>query len=190
MTYFEIRNRLEALSRFRLLCRDYAEFTERDDNPAARIVREKMEPLLPLVLDSLRRVGLGATVTRDAPARGGRKVRVNIIKAIFREQVRKRYSLDWRAPLSVLDNGIAVYQTRLWRALVQLFNPFFWLYHFTAFVAALPLLVLGQTGVDTEHIQLSAAYRFYLVVFQLVVTAGLLYWTGVLTWFRFDILAL
>jgi hypothetical protein len=77
MSYFEVKERLENLTEFRNLYADYASFTNKPNNVPAQMVRQKMEPLVPMTVDSLRRVGLGHMVTHDAPVRGGRKVRIN-----------------------------------------------------------------------------------------------------------------
>lgn len=92
MNYFEVKDRLESLLRFRTLYVEYIGFTNREENPAARIIRQKMEPLAPITVESLRQVGLGGMVTRDAPAHGGRKIRINLIKAIFRDLIIRRFT--------------------------------------------------------------------------------------------------
>ncbi len=167
MTYFEIRERLTCLTQFRNLFKEYIQFPNRENNKAAQIVREKMEPLLSLTVDSLKRVRLGSTVTRDAPVRGGHKLRINLIRAIFREHLIRRFMLNDETPMKILDSGIARYKARLWRERVQLFNPLFWLYHFSEFLARLPILFLSKVGCDTRQTEKSKGFRFYIVLVQL-----------------------
>ena len=97
MDYFEVRQRLTNLTEFRRLYIEYLDFTNRFENPAAEIVLKKKERLLPMTVQSLRKTGLGGMITRDAPVHGGRRVRINVIKAIFRPHLIKRFNLD--------DNG-------------------------------------------------------------------------------------
>jgi hypothetical protein len=167
MTYFEIRERLDCLTQFRSLFKEYTQFHNREKNKAAQVVREKMEPLLGLTVDSLKRVNLGSTITRDAPARGGHKLRINLIRAIFREHLIRRFMLNDETPMKILDSGIARYKSRLWRERVQLFNPLFWLYHFSEFLARLPILFLSKAGCDIRQAEKSKGFRVYIVLVQL-----------------------
>ncbi len=181
MEYFEIRARLRRLKRFRAMYRQYLAFTNRDRNPAAQLVLSRMEPMARLTVDSLRRVKLGSTITRDAPARGGRRVKINIIKAIFRDNIQRHYSLDDDAPLRALDKGILVYQRRLWGQTIQLLNPLFWLYHFSGFLARLPVLVLRRAGYDTDRAESAASFRIWVVAVQAASFYLIFQWTGLLT---------
>ena len=102
MDYFEVRERLDCLQQFRNQYAEFIEFTNRPNNVPAQMVRRKMEPLEPMVVESLKKVGLGRLITREAPASGGRKIRVNLIKAIFRDTVIKRFSVKDEEPLEIL----------------------------------------------------------------------------------------
>jgi hypothetical protein len=82
MTYFEVKERLNSLIRFRKLYVEYVKFTNRESNPAAQMVRARMEPLTTLTVDSLKRVGLGSMLTRAAPARGGKTMKINLIRCL------------------------------------------------------------------------------------------------------------
>jgi hypothetical protein len=188
MSYFEVKERLENLTEFRSLYADYANFTNKPNNIPAQMVRQRMEPLVPLTVDSLRRVGLGHMVTHDAPVRGGRKVRINLIKAIFRDHVVRQFSLDDEAPMKLIDAGILKYQRLLWIQKLQLFNPLFWLFHFILFLAKLPILIFRQAGFDTDKTEKHPLVRLYLVVFQVACYALLVKWSGLWDWIRFDIL--
>ena len=75
---------------------------------------QKLEPMAALTVDSLRRVGLGSMITHDAPAKGGKKVRINIIKAIFRPHLVRHFSLEDSDVLKLLDRGIVKYRIRVW----------------------------------------------------------------------------
>lgn len=183
MEYFEIRDRLRRLRRFRAMYKEYLAFTNRERNPAAQLVLEKMEPMVRLTVDSLRRVKLGSMITRDAPARGGRRVKINVIKAIFRENVKSYYSLDEEAPLRALDKGILLYQRRLWLHTVQLFNPLFWLYHFSGFLARLPILMVRRAGYDTDRAEKMLSVRMWIVVVQALCFYALFQWTGLVSGF-------
>ncbi|MCK4606309.1 MAG: hypothetical protein KAU35_03320 [candidate division Zixibacteria bacterium] len=183
MTYFEVKQRLGILGKFRRLYAEYLTFVNREGNVAAQIVREKMEPLTSIAVDSLRRVDLGEMLTKDAPARGGRKIRINLIRAIFRDHIIRHYVLDEQAPLKVLDQGIVRYRSLLWKQTVHLFNPFFWLYHYTGFVARLPLLLFRHAGYDVDAAERLYSMRVFIVLFQVVFYYVLLRSLGVFDWF-------
>ncbi len=188
MTYFEVRDRLENLTEFRKLYVEYIGFTNREGNVPAQMVRHKMEPLVPMAVDSLRRIGLGGMVTRDAPVRGGKKIRVNIIKAIFRDHVVRQFSLDDDTPLKALDLAIVKYQKQLWVQKLQLFNPLFWFFQFVSFAAQLPILICKRAGIDTEEAEESVLVRLYLVAVQVIAFYLLAEWSGLIDWIWIDIL--
>jgi hypothetical protein len=181
------QERLEKLEEFRSLYSDYAKFTNRPENVPAQMVRQKMEPLVPMTVDSLRRVGLGQMVTRDAPVRGGKKVRINLIRAIFRDHIVRQFSLDDDAPMKLLDAGILKYRQRLWRQKLQLVNPLFWLFHLILFLARLPLLAFRAAGFESDEYEKAPIVRLYLVVFQMICWALLAHWLGLWRWIWFDI---
>lgn len=178
MTYFEVQERLECLEQFYELFKEYIEFTNREKNPAADIIRNKMQPLISLTVDSLRRVNLGTTVLRDAPARGGLRLRINLIRAMFREHLVDRFQLDDETPMRILENGIARYKARLWRERVQLFNPLFWLYHFADFLARIPIMMMAKAGHDTTSAENSRELKIYIVLVQLIVFYLAFRWIG------------
>lgn len=190
MTYFEARGRRDHLLDFRRLYHDYSEFTNKENNAAAQMLLQKLEPMAPLTVDSLRRVGLGSMITHDAPARGGKKVRINIIKAIFRPHLVRHYSLEDADVLKLLDRGIVKYRIRVWQQAINLFNPLFWLLQLIGFIADLPLHIFNRAGFDTEKAERQVSVRACRVIVQLLLVALLLKLTGVLDWIRFDILAL
>jgi hypothetical protein len=68
MDYFEVRDRMENLVEIRMLYKEYISFTNRQNNAPAGIVRDKLEPLVPLTVDSLNRANLGSLISRDMPA--------------------------------------------------------------------------------------------------------------------------
>lgn len=183
MTYFEVKERLDVLVEFRRLYTEYIEFTNRFANPAAAIVREKMEPLAAMTVDSLKRVRLGTMLTRNAPARGGRKVRINLIRAIFRHRVIEDFNLDDRAPMRVLDTGIVKYRSRLWRQKIQLFNPLFWLLHVTAYIAMLPVNMLHKAGYDVTVDEDTPLVRVFVLFFQIICFYVVFKSTGLVEWF-------
>lgn len=180
MEYFEVRDRLRHLKRFRAIYKEYLAFTNRDRNPAAQLVLDKLEPMGRMVVDSLRRVNLGSVITRDAPSRGGRRIKINIVKAIFRENVKSYYSLNEKAPLDALDRGILIYQKRLWRQAIQLFNPVFWLYHFSGFLARLPILFLRRAGYDTDQAESRLSFKIWVLVVQVACFYAVFQGTGLL----------
>jgi len=190
MNYFEVRERLDNLEEFRRHFWEFSKFTNRERNVAAQMTRQKMEPLVALAVDSLKRVGLGGMITRDAPVRGGRKVRINLIKAIFHDDLIRQFSLDDKTPLELLDEGILKYRSLLWREKVQLFNPLFWLFHFVGFLALSPFHILKKAGYDTEDARKLGVVKLYVVVFQLAAFYLLLQLTGTIALIRFDILGL
>lgn len=184
MEYFEIRERLENLERFRELYREYIDFTNRENNLPAQVVRKRMEPLASLAVDSLQEIGLGRMVVKEAASQGGRKVRINIIKAVFRDKVIKQYLLDDLAPLDALGEGIAKYRAMLVRNRVQLVNPFFWLFHFIGFIARLPILVFHRAGYDTRRAEKLTSVRAFMIVMQLAIWYLLLESTGLVDYAR------
>jgi len=190
MTYFEVKDRLDNLVGFRDLYREYIDFTNRENNIPALMVRKKMEPLADLAVDSLKRVKLGGLVTRDAPVRGGRKIRINLIKAIFRDHIIRRFSLDEKTPIEIIDRGIIEYRKLLWFQRIQLFNPVFWLYHVSGFMAELPILICRRAGYDTRKAEELTSVRFYMILFQIAFFYVVIKWSGLIDWIRFDILAL
>ena len=190
LTYFEVKERLDNLTKFRNLYREYIDFTNRSTNVPAQIVRRRMEPLVPMAVDSLRRVGLGSMITRDAPVKGGRKIQINLVKAVFRDHIIRQFSLDDQTPLDILDKGVLRYKQHLWAQKIQLFNPLFWLFHFGLFLARLPVLIFEKAGYDTTKAERFTSARFYLVLFQLVFFYIIAKWVGLVGWIRFDILGL
>lgn len=190
MNYFEIRNRLANLEELRSLYREYISFTNRETNVPAQAIRTKMEPMAVLAIDSLRRVGLGSMVTRDAESRGGRKVRINLVKAIFRDHVVRRYDVRDNEVLTLLDRGIASYKSRLWKQQINLLNPLYWLYQIGTLLADLPFMIFRSAGYDTEKAEQLISARLFRLVVQLVFFAVIIKWSGLFDLIRFDILAL
>lgn len=190
MTFFEVRRRLANLEQFRSLYREYAAFTNRETNMPAQAVLAKMEPLAALTVDSLRRVGLGSLITRDAQTRGGKKVRINLIKAIFRDHIVRSFDLRDDDVRALLDRGIVKYQTRLWRQQVNLFNPLFWLYQIGVFLADLPFLIFRAAGYDTDQAEQRRTARLFRLLVQLAFFFALFKLSGLIGLIRFDILAL
>jgi len=190
MIYFEVKSRLQSLTRFRKMYREYISFTNRENNVPAQMIRQKMEPLAMMAVDSLNRINLGQLVTRDAPAEGGRTVKINLVKAIFRDHVIRRFNLDDKAPLEILDRGIIEYKRRLWMETVNLFNPVFWLFHFSWFLASLPILFCRKAGYDTSKAERLTSVRMYQILFQFTFFYVLVKWSGLLDWLWFDIIAL
>jgi len=168
MNYFEVKERLENLTEFHRSYRDYLDFTNRSTNVPAQMIRKRMQPLTPLTVESLNRVGMGSMITRDAPAKGGGKVKINLIRAIFRDHIIQAFSLDEKEPLKVLEQGILKYKKRLWRERLQLVNPIFWLFHFGIFLARLPFLIGKASGMDIPEIDNTPIFKFYLILFQIV----------------------
>lgn len=189
MTYFEVKDRLNCLQQFRDLYAEYIKFTNRPQNVPAQMVRQKMEPLEPMVVESLKKVGLGRMITRDAPAQGGKKVRINLIKVIFRDNIISRFSVKDKEPLEILDYGLLAYRNLLWRQQLQLFNPIYWLYHFGDFLAHLPILIFRSAGYDTSKAEQLASIKFYLVGFQILYFYLIADSIGFIEWLRFDIIA-
>ena len=189
MDYFEVKERLDCMQKFRNRYADYIEFTNRPNNVPAQMVRQKMEPLEPMVVESLKKVGLGHLITRDAPSDGGKKIRVNLIKAIFRDEIIKRFSVQDKEPLEILDQGLLAFRNLLWRQRLQLYNPIFWLYHFGLFLARLPIMIFRSAGFDTSKAEKMAPMKFYLASFQIIYFYLIADAIGLIEWLRFDIIA-
>lgn len=190
MNYFEVKERLDSLVRFRSMYIEYIGFTNRAENVPAQMVRQKMEPLAPIAVDSLKQVGLGGLITRDAPVHGGRKIRINLIKAIFRDHVIRRFSLTDREPLEILDRGVLEYRKLLWVQKLQLFNPLYWLHLVGLFLARLPILIFRSAGFNTSGVEQAVAVKVYVVVFQIVFYLLIARAIGLFAWLQNDIIAL
>ncbi len=183
MNYFEVKERLEILLRFRKLYAEYRDFTNRFSNPAAAIVRNKMEPLALMTVDALKRVHLGSLMTRTAPSQGGRKIKINLIKAIFRDNVVHDYNLDDKDIIKVLDSGIQRYRSLLWKQKIQLFNPLFWFLQFTAFLAMFPVHIARKSGYDIMQNEEAPFIRLFVFCFQVVCFYALFKSIGLIDWF-------
>ncbi len=171
LTYFEIQDRIENLQQFRSLYRDYLKYPDRLTNDNAIRVREQMHGLAPLTVDSLKRVGLGRIATRTAKTRGDRPVQINVIKALFRDNIIQDFQIDDETPIKLIDRAILAWQQKMWRQKLQLFNPLFWLYHFFGFLAELPISLLRRARYDTSRFDEHPAVKAYVLLVQL-----LLFW--------------
>ena len=187
MTYFELKGRLENLREFRDRYAEYLNFTNRPENPAAQILLKRMQASAAMTVDSLKRIDLGAMLTKDAPARGSKTIRINLIKAVFRDEVIERFNLEEEAPLKILDRGIVRYQARLWRQKVQLFNPVFWLYHIVGLAARLPFLFLNRAGYGSPRVEKLTLVKIYVVLFQFGCYWALARYTGVIAWAKINL---
>ena len=190
MTYFEVRERLHGLEEFRRMFREYADFTNRESNLPAQMLKAKMEPMLLQTVDSLNQVDLGSLVTKDAPARGGRRIKINVVRAVFRPHLIRHFQIRDREVIELLDKGILRYQTRLWQQRLQLFNPLFWLWQIIAFLADLPFWIAKKAGFDISRVDTLSSVRLYRIVAQVAVFGLLIKWSGLFDLIRFDILAL
>jgi hypothetical protein len=188
MTYFEVRDRLDGLREFRGMYREYIDFTNRSNNLPARTLLSRMEPLAPETVDSLNRINLGTIVTREAPVRGGKKVKINLIRAIFRDRVRRHFNLSDREPLALLDQGVIRYKELLWKKQLWLLNPLYWLFELAGFVADLPFLICRRAGYDTSGAEKVSLSKFYRLSVQILVLLAVAKATGLLDWIWFDIL--
>lgn len=182
MNYFEVTIRLATLRKFRRLYMEFIGFTNRYDNPAAEIVLNQMRPLLPLTIDALRRARVGTIMTQDAPARGGKKYRINVIKAIFRPTLVENFNLDDDEPLTALDTAIVKYETLRSRTFVQLFNPFFWLMEMVAYLADLPFIILEKAGFELDDFRKTSAARFIKICLLALLLAVIIEVSGLRRW--------
>ncbi|MEZ5358492.1 MAG: hypothetical protein R3F48_06635 [Candidatus Zixiibacteriota bacterium] len=182
MNYFEIVKRLSTLKKFKKLYAEYISFTNRFENPAALIVLNKMRPLAPMTIDSLREVRIGTLITTDAPARGGKKYKINMIKAIFRESLIRHFNLNDQEPLCAIEAAIVKFETLKSRAFIQLFNPFFWIIEFVAYAAEIPFLILERAGIDILEFRKTAAAKFFKICIMVCLLIVLAETTGVLDW--------
>ncbi len=189
MDYFEVKDRLEVLQQFRNQYAEYIKFTNRTNNLPAQMVLQKMEPMTPMVVESLKKVDMGRLITREAPSSGGRRIRINLIKAIFRDHVIRSFSVKDREPMEILDQGLLAYRNLLWRQRLQLFNPLFWLHHFGLYIARLPITIFGSAGYDTSKAEETASMKFYLASFQILYFYLIADAIGFVDWLRFDIIA-
>ena len=182
MNYFEVRQRLDVLRKFQKLYKDYISFTNRSDNPAAQLLLGKMRPLVPMTIDSLKHVGIGTIITHDAPARGRKKYKINMIKAIFRESLIQHFHLDENAPLEAIEAALVKYQVLISRARLQLFNPVFWLVLFIGYAANSPFILLAQCGFEIDDIRKSPVGRLIKLLIMLILIILIAEATGIRGW--------
>ncbi len=183
MNYFEVRQRLAVLEKFLRLYGEYLTFTNRFNNPAAQILLQKMRPLVPMTIDSLRNAGVGTIVARDAPSRGQKKYKINIIKAIFRESLIQHFSLEEQAPLDAIEAAMVKYRMMRSRAFLQLFNPIFWLVIFIGYAAESPFILLRQCGFEeVKDFKKTAAGRFIKIIVMLLILIILIEAVGFRRW--------
>ncbi len=171
MNYFEIRERLKTLHKMRRLYKEYLSFTNRFENPAAQIIISQMRPLVPMTIESLKYAGVGSIVTHDAPSKGGKRYKINIIKAIFRESLTKNFSLDDNGPLEAIEAALAKYRVLLTRARLQLFNPIFWLVQFVGYAISSPFFIMQKCGIDTADFEKTSVGR----MIKLIIALAMLY---------------
>lgn len=167
MNYFEVRERLETLKKMRRLYKEYLSFTNRFENPAAQIVAHQMRPLVAMTIDSLKHAGVGSVVTHDAPAKGGKRYKINIIKAIFRESLTRNFSLEEDAPTEAIEAAIAKYRILLIRSRIQLFNPIFWLVQFVGYGISFPFYIMQKCGFDTAEFEKTSVGRMIKIIIAL-----------------------
>lgn len=182
MNYFEISKRLATIKKFRKLYKDYISFTNRYENPAAQILLKKMRPLVPMTIDSMREAGVGTIVTHDAPARGAKRYKINIIKAIFRESLVRNFNLEDEAPLQALEATLVKYETLKSRAFFQLFNPFFWFIEFVAYAAEGPFTLIDKAGIDTMEFRKTAAAKTIKLFMMAIIIYLIIELTGLRVW--------
>ncbi len=187
MNYFEVRERIAVLKKFRRLYKEYLTFTNRSENPAAQLFVAKMRPLVPMTIDSLRRVGVGTIVTHGAKAAGSKKYRINLIKVIFRDSLSRHFNIPDDAPMEAIEAALVKYRLKSHQTLLQLFNPFFWLIHFFSYIAEMPFEVLRRCGYEVADLKASDGGKLiklliFLALFGLVAEAsGLRRWIWQLT---------
>jgi hypothetical protein len=186
MNYFEARERLDALVRYRRQYVDFIAFTNRDRNVAALTVKSRLLEEQPFVLESLGKVNCGYLKTTDIPSEGGKALKINVVKAVFRDDLVHKYDLRDDTPLDELDRAISLYRNIRWREQLHLWNPLFWIHYFTSYVARLPFRVLESAGYDVAGVEQSAFTRGYVVVMQLICAFVILRHTGILALIWFD----
>jgi len=189
MTYFEIKNRLMQLRAFRGLYADFLNFPDRYHYTPAVITMDKMRVLVSQVIQSLINIGYGEKMIRVEKKFDGKKVRINIFKAIFRERLQRRYSLDDEIPLKILDSAIARYEGRLWRERILLFNPVYWVFLAFDYFLKLPFYIIQNSGVEYRFDK-TLSYKIYLAVGHFILFIYLLKISGLYNWLSRDILAL
>lgn len=182
MNYFEIRERLKALHKMRSLYKEYVRFTNRFENPAAQMILREMRPLVPMTIDSLKLAGVGSIVTHDAPAKGGKRYKINIIKAIFRESLVRNFSLEDDAPLEAIEAAIAKYRILQTRARLQLFNPLFWLVQFIGYGITIPFYIFQKCGFETNDFERTSVGRMIKIIIALGMIWVIYEATGIGRW--------
>ncbi len=188
MNYFEIKNRLDTLRKFRGLYIQILKTSSRHENKEAGKILTELRPLTPLTMNSLIKIGQGYKMIKIEKDFSGKRIRINIFRAIFRQKLQRRYGLDEKAPLKVLDSAIAEYQGNLWRQKIQLFNPLFWIITFVDFALGIPLNLLGRIFPRADF-ETSLPARLYLAAGQLIVFLYLADFAGLFGWLRWDLLA-
>jgi hypothetical protein len=171
VNYFETSKRLSTLKKFKKLYTEYICFTNRFENPAAQILLRQMRPLVPMTIDCLKEVKVGTIVASDAPSRGGKTYKINMIKAIFRKSLIQQFNLDDQEPLYAIETAIVKFEMLKSRAFIQLFNPFFWVFEFIAYIAEIPFIVLERAGIDLAEFRKTSVAK----LFKIVIITGLLF---------------
>ncbi len=171
MNYFETSKRLLTLKKFKKLYGEYISFTNRFENPAAQMLLRQMRPLVPMTIDCLKEVNVGTIVTSDAPSRGGKTYKINMIKAIFRKSLIQQFHLDEQEPLYAIEMAIVKFEMLKSRAFIQLFNPLFWVVEFISYIAEIPFIILERAGIDLVEFRKTSVAK----LFKIVVITGLMF---------------
>jgi hypothetical protein len=168
MNFFEVKRRLRNLRELRALMYQYVSFTNRSSNPAAQILKDRIDPLLPMALESLKKANLGRIETSDAPACGGKRVSINVVISAFRDSVMQHYNLNDDLPLQALDDAILHYEKHYRRSRLQLFNPLYWIMQIVGLLASSPFSLLRLAGIESEKFENSWPGRLLKVAFVLL----------------------
>lgn len=177
MLYWECKRRLVELRSFRELVREYFEITQFDikgqrrEMPQVQAMRQRINLMVPLVVQSANKVGYNMLLDWVDPVSGLRAV-VNVIENMFNLY---RYEIPLSWVFDFVDRAIGEYERMQARLRKQSWNPFYWLRLGFLEVLSFPFRLLGAAGFNTAAFEQTVAGRVLkLVVGTVVFTAALL----------------
>ena len=189
MNYFEIKNRFQVLEEFRNVYQSYLNYAYKtNDYVAAQQCLDRLQPKTAIITNSLVQIGYARNMMRSEKTVGGKKIKINLIKAIFNKKLQRRYSLNEQIPLKILNLSVARYQTLLWQQQIQLFNPFFWLFHSLEYFLKIPFRAFDSFCFE-ENIEDLILPRIYLASGQIVLFLYIFKLTGIFDWLKQDLFA-
>jgi len=170
---WENQRRLNELLEFRELALKYfnnsrAEWmaNERIEEEEAKIARVDINRIMDEVHDIILYSGIDPSLRwSPPPAVGGYIQNVNIIQNIFHIH---RFRIPENNVLDFIDRAIGIYESNKSRALVNTFNPLFYLSIVVDWLVELPFVFIGRLGFNRDRVESSIIGRLMKGVLYLV----------------------